>query len=56
MNTGLNGTQQPPLTLELSQGNRTLPLWRSPPGPTYAWQELVAYTGRIQGTFQVCGT
>ncbi|XP_063172549.1 apical endosomal glycoprotein-like [Candoia aspera] len=51
--SGLNGTQQPPLTLELSQGNCTLTLWRSPPGRTYAWRELVAYTGRIQGTFQV---
>ncbi|KAM6431537.1 apical endosomal glycoprotein isoform 2-T2 [Liasis olivaceus] len=49
---GLNETQTP-LTLELSQGHRTITLWQSPPGRTYSWRELVAYTGRIQGTFQV---
>ncbi|XP_039200779.1 apical endosomal glycoprotein [Crotalus tigris] len=51
--SGLNETQQPLLTLELRQGNRTVRLWQSPPGGTYSWQELVAYTGHIPGSFQV---
>ncbi|XP_026541659.1 apical endosomal glycoprotein [Notechis scutatus] len=50
---GLNETQQPRLTLELSQGSRTTSLWQSPPGSTSSWQELVAYTGHIPGSFQV---
>ncbi|XP_070811785.1 apical endosomal glycoprotein [Pituophis catenifer annectens] len=51
--SGLNETQQPLLTLELIQGSRTVCLWQSPPGGTYSWQELVAYTGHIPGSFQV---
>ncbi|XP_032089532.1 apical endosomal glycoprotein-like isoform X2 [Thamnophis elegans] len=51
--SGLNETQQPLLTLELSQGNHTVRLWQSPPGGTHSWQELVAYTGHIPGNFQV---
>ncbi|XP_013913049.1 PREDICTED: apical endosomal glycoprotein [Thamnophis sirtalis] len=51
--SGLNETQQPLLTLELSQGNHTVRLWQSPAGGTHSWQELVAYTGHIPGNFQV---
>nr|XP_020664820.1 apical endosomal glycoprotein [Pogona vitticeps] len=51
--SGLSATDPPALTLELSYGNTTITLWRSPPSSTYPWRELVAYTGRILGTFQV---
>lgn len=41
--------------MELTHENNTVTLWRNPPGSVYPWRELVAYTGRIQGTFQVPG-
>uniref|UniRef100_A0A670YP73 MAM domain containing 4 n=1 Tax=Pseudonaja textilis TaxID=8673 RepID=A0A670YP73_PSETE len=35
------------------KAGRTASLWQSPPGSTSSWQELVAYTGHIPGSFQV---
>ncbi|KAJ7308087.1 hypothetical protein JRQ81_008593 [Phrynocephalus forsythii] len=51
--SGLNVTDPDALTLELSYGNTTITLWQSPPSSSRPWRELVAYTGRIPGTFQV---
>ncbi|KAL8174243.1 UNVERIFIED_CONTAM: hypothetical protein K2H54_040787 [Gekko kuhli] len=50
---GLNETHQPSLTVELIHANGTVTLWRSPPSSTYSWRELVAYTGRVHGMFQI---
>ncbi|KAJ6652014.1 hypothetical protein lerEdw1_015839 [Lerista edwardsae] len=50
---GLNETHLPTLTVELTHGAGTVTLWRNPPSSVYPWRELVAYTGRIQGTFQI---
>nr|XP_056716098.1 apical endosomal glycoprotein [Euleptes europaea] len=50
---GLNETQQPSLTVELTHVNGTVTLWRSPPSSAYSWRELVAYTGRVHGMFQI---
>ncbi|KAH0615645.1 hypothetical protein JD844_005106 [Phrynosoma platyrhinos] len=53
---GLNESHHPTLTLELTNENYTVTLWRNPPSSVFPWRELVAYTGRIQGTFQVPGS
>ncbi|XP_053138494.1 apical endosomal glycoprotein [Hemicordylus capensis] len=50
---GLSETQVPALTLEMSHGNNTVTLWRNPEGSVYPWRELIAFTGRIRGTFQL---
>ncbi|XP_066466993.1 apical endosomal glycoprotein [Tiliqua scincoides] len=50
---GLNDTHFPTLTVELTHGKNTVTLWRNPPSSVYPWRELVAYTGRIQGMFQI---
>nr|XP_028581284.1 apical endosomal glycoprotein-like isoform X2 [Podarcis muralis] len=47
--TGPNGS----FTLELSHGGHVVPLWRSPASSSGAWRPLLAYTGRVRGTFQV---
>ncbi|XP_061460449.1 apical endosomal glycoprotein [Rhineura floridana] len=53
---GLDKNPWPALTVELSRRNHTVTLWRNPPSSVYAWRELVAYTGRIEGTFQITFT
>ncbi|XP_077162245.1 apical endosomal glycoprotein isoform X2 [Paroedura picta] len=50
---GFNETHQPHLTVELMNANGTVILWRSPPSNAYSWRELVAYTGRVHGMFQI---
>ncbi|XP_044295682.1 apical endosomal glycoprotein [Varanus komodoensis] len=50
---GLNESSQPALTLELRHGSDIVTLWRNPPGSASPWRELVAYTGRVHGAFQV---
>ncbi|XP_060107229.1 apical endosomal glycoprotein [Heteronotia binoei] len=50
---GLNETHQPTLTVELIHANDTVMLWQSPLSSAYSWQELVAYTGRVHGMFQI---
>nr|XP_008122996.2 PREDICTED: apical endosomal glycoprotein [Anolis carolinensis] len=51
---GLNQSHRPALSLELSAENYTVTLWRSPlPSSASPWRELVAFTGRIQGAFQL---
>ncbi|XP_067328004.1 apical endosomal glycoprotein [Anolis sagrei] len=51
---GFNQSHRPPLALELSAGNNTVTLWHSLlPSSTSPWRELVAFTGRIQGAFQL---
>lgn len=54
-NAGLNETHLPTLTVELTHGASTVTLWRNPPSSVYPWRELVTYTGRVPGTFQVPG-
>ncbi|XP_026514262.1 apical endosomal glycoprotein [Terrapene carolina triunguis] len=51
--TGLNETVQPALWVELTYDNETRTLWQSPKSSISAWQELVAYTGRVPGEFQI---
>ncbi|XP_048368091.1 apical endosomal glycoprotein [Sphaerodactylus townsendi] len=50
---GLNETHRPSLTMELMHANGTVILWQSPPSSAHAWRELVAYTGRVPGMFQI---
>ncbi|XP_074871606.1 apical endosomal glycoprotein isoform X2 [Carettochelys insculpta] len=50
---GLNESVQPALWLELTGANETVTLWQSPESSSSAWRELVAYTGRVPGEFQV---
>ncbi|XP_074916785.1 apical endosomal glycoprotein [Chelonoidis abingdonii] len=51
--TGLNETVQPALWVELTYDNETRTLWQSIKSSISAWQELVAYTGRVPGEFQI---
>ncbi|XP_075761842.1 apical endosomal glycoprotein isoform X2 [Pelodiscus sinensis] len=51
--TGLNKTVQPALWVELMSDKETIMLWQNPESSISAWQELVAYTGRVQGEFQI---
>ncbi|XP_077692352.1 apical endosomal glycoprotein [Eretmochelys imbricata] len=51
--TGLNKTVQPALWVELTYDSETITLWQSPESSISAWQELVAYTGRVPGEFQI---
>uniref|UniRef100_A0A8C4Y1N3 MAM domain containing 4 n=1 Tax=Gopherus evgoodei TaxID=1825980 RepID=A0A8C4Y1N3_9SAUR len=48
-----NETVQPALWVELTYDNETRTLWQSLKSSISAWQELVAYTGRVPGEFQV---
>uniref|UniRef100_A0A8C0IJA5 MAM domain containing 4 n=1 Tax=Chelonoidis abingdonii TaxID=106734 RepID=A0A8C0IJA5_CHEAB len=43
----------PALWVELTYDNETRTLWQSIKSSISAWQELVAYTGRVPGEFQV---
>ncbi|XP_030391839.1 apical endosomal glycoprotein [Gopherus evgoodei] len=51
--TGPNETVQPALWVELTYDNETRTLWQSLKSSISAWQELVAYTGRVPGEFQI---
>ncbi|XP_067417544.1 apical endosomal glycoprotein [Emydura macquarii macquarii] len=50
---GLSESERPGLWVELTRDNETLALWQSPEGSGHAWRELVAYTGRVPGEFQI---
>ncbi|XP_054853157.1 apical endosomal glycoprotein [Eublepharis macularius] len=50
---GLNETHRPSLIVELIHANGTVTLWQNPPSSASSWRELVAYTGRVHGMFQV---
>lgn len=50
---GLNQTAWPTLRLAMASRDKVVELWQSPQHGAEGWHQLVAYTGRITGQFQV---
>ncbi|KFR04321.1 Apical endosomal glycoprotein, partial [Nipponia nippon] len=51
--SGLNQTEQPVLRLAMVYRDEAVGLWQSPERGGEGWHQLVAYTGRITGQFQL---
>uniref|UniRef100_A0A8B9DUB8 MAM domain containing 4 n=1 Tax=Anser cygnoides TaxID=8845 RepID=A0A8B9DUB8_ANSCY len=51
--SGLNQTAWPTLRLAIALRDKVVELWQSPQHGAEGWHQLVAYTGRITGQFQL---
>ncbi|KAM6047403.1 LOW QUALITY PROTEIN: apical endosomal glycoprotein [Theristicus caerulescens] len=51
--SGLNQTEQPVLRLAMAYRDEAVGLWQSPERGGEGWHQLVAYTGRLTGQFQL---
>ncbi|XP_029469954.1 apical endosomal glycoprotein [Rhinatrema bivittatum] len=50
---GISEIPKRSLTVQLAENNQTYDIWQGPQNSVYAWREIVLYTGRIPGEFEI---
>nr|XP_033815703.1 apical endosomal glycoprotein isoform X2 [Geotrypetes seraphini] len=52
-NAGILEISKGTLTVQVADKNQTYAIWQGPHNSVYAWREIVLYTGRIHGEFEI---